>query len=115
MTGVKDDQYSKFVIFNPKAIKDIGYVYGCHGHQTKPKGNIVYGGDVLPLLHYRYRAGGVRELMDRYKMYNERKRGEANTKWKLAGHYDNTETHERKYFAEQLAKCETLVFPGFAS
>jgi len=114
MTGVKDDQYSKFVIFNPKAIKDIGYVFGCHGHQTKPKGNIVYGGDVLPLLHYN-RVGGVERQIQRHRMYLQKEWGEANKKWDLAHHYKESETHKRKYFAEQLERCETLGFRGFDS
>lgn len=110
MTGVPDDQYSKFVIFNPKQVKEIGYVYGCHGHQTKPKGNLFWG-PTIPLLHYN-RVGGVDRLIRRHRMYNERKRGEANLKWNLGHHYQQEEQEKRRYFAEQYAKCVTYSFPS---
>ena len=114
MSGVKDDQYSKLCIFNPKAVTDIGYVFGCHGYQTKPKGKLFWGSEVLPLLHYN-RVGGVDRQLQRHRMYNEKEWGEANKKYNLAHHYKESEQHKRKYFAEQLAKCETLSFPGIGS
>ncbi len=36
MSGVPDENYSKLCVFNPKAIQEIGYIYGCH--QAKPVG-----------------------------------------------------------------------------
>lgn len=108
-TGLPDEQYSKFCIFNPKAITDIGYVFGCHSHQTRPKGKLFWGSEVLPLLHYN-RVGGADRLIKRHRMYNEKKRGEANVRWDLGHHYLESETHKRKHFAEQLAKSTTLPF-----
>lgn len=110
-TGVTDDQYSKFVIFSPKQIKEIGYVYGCHGYQTRPKGNLIWGEEVIPLLHYN-RIGGPERIIQRHRMYNEKKRGEANVRWNLGHHYLQEESEKRRYFAEQFAKCETLPFLG---
>lgn len=109
MTGVSDEQYSKLVIFNPKQIKEIGYVYGCHGHQTKPKGNLFWGPSI-PLLHYN-RVGGVERLIKRQRMYNQKQRGEANIKWNLGHHYLQEEKEKRRYFSEQLERAETLSFP----
>lgn len=108
-TGVPDDQYSKIVVFNPKAIQDIGYVYGCHGHQTRPQGNLKWGQQIIPLLHYRA-VGGTERLIQRHREYNKKKRGEANVRWDLGGHYHQEESEKRAYFDEQLRNSKTLPF-----
>lgn len=113
LTGTPDDQYSKLAIFNPKKIKEIGYVYGCHGHQTKPQGQLFYGSQTIPILHYRA-VGGAQRIIDRYRAYNQKRRGEANQKFNLAHHYNQEEKELRKWHQEQLEKAETLSFPGFA-
>lgn len=112
LTGVPDNQYSKLAIFNPKKIREIGYVYGCHGHQTKPHGTLFYGSQVIPLLHYRT-VGGVDRLINRYRLYNEKKRGEANIRYNLAHHYQQEEKDLRLWFDVELKRSETLSFPGF--
>lgn len=104
--GVINDQYSKMACFNPREIEDIGYVYGCHGHQTRPKGKLVWG-ERIPLLHYRS-VGGVDRLIKRHRMYNEKERGEANKRWNLANHYSESEAHKRKVFEDGLANSEIL-------
>lgn len=113
LTGVPDDQYSKLAIFNPRKIKEIGYVYGCHGHQTKPHGSLFYGSAIVPILHYRT-VGGVERLISRYRMYNQKKRGEANIRWNLAHHYTQEEKELRRWFQGELKRSETLLFPGIA-
>lgn len=112
LTGVPDSQYSKLAIFSPKKIKEIGYVYGCHGHQTKPHGTLFYSAITIPLLHYRT-VGGVGRLIERYRMYNQKKRGEANIRWNLAGHYSQEEKDLRHWFDAELARSVTLDLPGF--
>lgn len=112
LTGVPDNQYSKLAIFSPKKVREIGYVYGCHGHQTRPHGTLFYGSQVIPLLHYRA-VGGVGRLINRYRMYNEKKRGEANIRWNLAHHYTQEEKDLKQWFDAELAKSETLDLRGF--
>lgn len=109
MTGVPDDQYSKLAIFNPKKIKEIGYVYGCHGHQTKPHGSLFYGSQTIPILHYNG-VGGIERRLARHRLYNQKELGEANKRWNLAHHYKQEEKEKRRWYAEQLAKSETLPF-----
>lgn len=113
LTGVPDDQYSKLAIFNPRKVKEIGYVYGCHGHQTRPHGNLFYGSHTIPLLHYNG-VGGIERRLARHRLYNQKKRGEANVRFNLGHHYLQEETEKRKWYAEQLGKSELLHLPGFA-
>lgn len=112
LTGTPDNQYSKLAIFNPKKVKEIGYVYGCHGHQTKPHGSLFYSSITVPLLHYNG-VGGIERRLARHRLYNERKRGEANLRWNLAHHYKQEESEKRKWYAEQLERSTRLDLPGF--
>lgn len=107
-TGIVNEQYSKMAMFNPRAIEDIGYVYGCHGYQTRPKGNLIWG-ERVPLLHYRS-VGGAERLIQRHRMYNQLKPGEANVRWSLASHHKEPETHKRKVFEDGLRNSAILPF-----
>jgi glycosyltransferase involved in cell wall biosynthesis len=82
--GILDDNYSKLCCFNPKAIKDIGYIYGCHDARPKGRVRIV---EKLWLLHYRA-VGGVERLIDRHHEYEPRRqKSQINMRWDLGKHY----------------------------
>lgn len=102
-TGVPDSNYSKSIIFNPKKLIEIGYVYGCH--QAKPTGNVVYSQREIPLFHYKH-IGGADRLVKRHALYESR-RSEHNRKWKLGHQYGEPPEKTRDYFKEMLLQsCE---------
>lgn len=68
-TGVLDGTYSKSVIFDPKAIREIDYLPGCH--VARPTGSVEVSLTTLPLLHYRC-IGGFQRMLDRHTLYNSR-------------------------------------------
>lgn len=106
--GRKDGNYSKLCVFNPAAIQEINYVYGCHN--ANPKGNVVYDKDQLYLLHYRS-VGGVERLINRHAQYRERL-SEINNKWKLGIHYSESDELKRKQWGESLEKSVKLSSLG---
>lgn len=109
-TGVRDENYSKTVIFNPKALNDINYIYGCHQHRAK--GRLVYGEDKLLLLHYRS-VGGVERLLKRHREYEPRRqKSSVNMRWNLGGHYADSEEQKRREWKESLEKSEILQRAG---
>lgn len=107
-TGRKDENYSKLCVFNPQAIKEINYVYGCH--DAKPEGRINYGKDQLYLLHYRS-VGGVERLIARHKEYRERL-SPINKRWNLGIHYSESDDLKRKQWTESLEKSVPLLNLG---
>ncbi len=109
MSGVPDENYSKLCVFNPKAIQEIGYIYGCH--QAKPVGRVRLV-EKLYLLHYRA-VGGADRLIERHKLYEPRRQKSAiNMRWALGDHYRKTvENPEetRSWFQENLANSKPLL------
>lgn len=103
-TGIKNDNYSKLVMFDPKRIKEIGYVYGCH--EAKPKGDVVYSSYVYPLYHYRS-IGGPDRLIKRHNQYKERLSA-INKKWNLGHHYLQSEDQKRREWKESYERSEIL-------
>lgn len=81
--GELNDNYSKLCIFNPKRVKEINYVYGCH--EARPEGDVIYSTSKLFLLHYRS-IGGPKRLVDRHNSYVPRM-SELNKRWGLGAHY----------------------------
>lgn len=108
LTGVNDDNYSKFCVFDPKKIIEIGYIFGCH--QAKPKGQIRVLND-LWLLHYRA-VGGVDRLIERHRLYEPRRQKSAiNMKWGLGENYKYAIENPQKtrdWFNENLSKSVKL-------
>lgn len=98
--GLHDSNYSKLCCFNPKKVKEIGYVYGCH--EAKPEGEIVYSNGALTLFHYKH-VGGSKRVADRHALYASR-RSEFNKRWKLGFQYDEPREQTIKYFNECLKK-----------
>ena len=99
-TGMPDEKYSKLVCFNPKEIREIGYVYGCH--EAKPEGNINFSNGAFPLLHYKH-IGGAKRVADRHALYAERL-SDWNKRWKCGYQYSEPREQTIKYFNECLAK-----------
>jgi len=104
-TGVPDCNYSKLVCFNPKEIKEINYVYGCH--LANPKGNIQYSHNESPLFHYKH-IGGAKRVADRHALYAQRM-SENNKRWKLGYQYLEPREQTIKYFNENLSKAVPYV------
>lgn len=81
--GLQDNNYSKKLIFNPKEIREINYVYGCH--VAKPQGNIIETDEILTVFHYR-NIGGPERLIDRHTLYCARM-SQFNINLGLGSHY----------------------------
>ena len=94
--GAPDTSYSKLVCFNPKAVKDINYVYGCH--VANPRGDIRMSEEILPLLHYRC-IGGPERLVKRHRQYRQRM-SELNKRLGLGCHYLYDDDRRRKEWAD---------------
>lgn len=107
-TGFHDPQYSKVCCFNPKAIKEINYVHGCH--IAKPVGDISYSNGLFTLFHYR-NIGGPERLVERHKLYRERM-SDWNIRWKAGGHYLYEDSQRRKEWKEQYDKSVEYYSPG---
>lgn len=103
-TGVKDDNYSKLVMFRPNKIKEIGYIYGCH--EAKPIGEVDYLAGAFKLLHYKA-VGGAERLAGRHALYASRL-SQINKKWKLGHQYLEPREQTIKYFNDNLALAKPL-------
>jgi len=114
MRGFKDNNYSKLCIFNPQAIQEIGYEYGCHTHMKDcPKGKVIYGLEQLYLLHYRS-VGGVDRLLKRWADYEPRRQKSAiNMRWDLGKQYAQKESAIRKEWIESIEKSKSFSDLGF--
>ncbi len=107
-TGVKDDNYSKLVIFDPKAITDINYIYGCH--EARPAGRLVWGTETIPLLHYKA-IGGIERLLARKHMYEPRRQRSAfNVRWGCGAQYGEPDETTIKWYDQNL-KNSAPLFP----
>ena len=103
-TGVTNDNYSKWVCFDPKRIKEINYVYGCH--VANPKGDITLSEGKMMLLHYRS-IGGPDRLIQRQRLYAERLSA-INKKWGLGHHYLQAEDQKRREWHDSFKNSKTL-------
>lgn len=109
MDGIKDDQYSKLCCFDPKAITDINYVYGCH--EARPKGRVreVFK---LFLLHYHC-VGGAERMINRHALYAPRRlKSPVNVRWKLGEEYGFTPDSKRRWFRDRLEKSVPFIKAG---
>jgi len=106
-TGFAYDQYSKLCCFNPKAIKEINYVHGCH--VAKPKGEAKQI-EIGTLFHYR-KIGGVQRMIDRYKLYCQRM-SEWNIRWDAGEHYRREEKRLRAEWQQEYEQSGEYFSPG---
>lgn len=103
-TGFYDIQYSKLCVFNPKKIKEINYVHGCH--IAKPEGYIKYHTQPMILFHYR-NVGGPERLVQRHALYRPRM-SEWNIKWKAGKHYLDEDNKRIEDWERQWRQSETF-------
>lgn len=91
--GIPNPNYSKAAIWNPHAIKEINYVFGCH--QAKPEGDVKWSDLYYGMLHYRS-IGGPERLINRHAAYRAKNIAEINKRWGLGSHYWNQTDEERR-------------------
>jgi glycosyltransferase involved in cell wall biosynthesis len=106
-TCVLDDNYSKRIIFSPRRLKEIGYIYGCH--ECRPTGDVVYSPVTMDVLHYKY-VGGIERVLERHRLYKSRL-SDINKRWNLGHTYSLPEQEQIDHFNKMLAKCEE--YPRF--
>lgn len=105
--GFEYDQYSKLCCFNPKAIKEINYIHGCH--VANPVGQVNIAEDGV-LFHYR-NVGGPERLIERHRLYRERM-SDWNIRWKAGGHYLHDDAQRKKEWLEQYNRSREYSPPG---
>lgn len=103
--GYRFDNYSKNIIFNPKAIQEINYNPGAH--RCDPVGDVVWSEESLYVLHYKH-IGGVERTIKRYKEYQKRM-SPYNRKHGHGRHYNQNERLLRREWAERIAKSKSLI------
>lgn len=69
-TGVKNDMYSKAVMFRPSAFAQIGYAPGCHKFNPSMREPMRLSTQIAPLLHYKYISEEY--VYNRHLMYQSR-------------------------------------------
>src|SRR5690606_35620116 len=103
--GYPFDNYSKNIIFNPKAIKEINYNPGAH--RCNPVGNVVWSNETLYVLHYKH-IGGLQRTIHRYRQY--KRRMSANNRVKGWGiHYNQSEAELKREWEERMSKSKPLI------
>lgn len=103
--GFRFDNYSKSIVFNPKAITAINY--GPGAHECKPVGDVVWSDEGLMVLHYKH-IGGVQRTIDRYKVLQKRL-SKNNRKHGWGIHYNRTPASIRQEWNERMAKSRPLI------
>lgn len=105
-TGVFDENYSKKVIFDPKKLTEIGYIYGCH--VAKPAGYIRETTPFLTLFHYR-NIGGPHKLAERHAIYRHRM-AKINLKLGLGVHYLQSDEERTAHWVKTYAESKEFQF-----
>lgn len=103
-TGVYADGYSKNIIFDPSAIREMNYNPGAH--RCKPMGNIVVSNFNPYVLHYR-NIGPFDDILNRRKTYQSRM-SHMNKVKGYGSHYTWTEAKIRKEYDEKMLKSKPL-------
>lgn len=103
--GYPFDNYSKNIIFNPKAISEINYNPGAH--RCNPVGNVVWSEETLYVLHYKH-IGGVERTIKRYKEYSKRmSKNNRKNGWGI--HYNQSPARLRQEWEERMIKSKPLI------
>lgn len=105
--GFHYPNYSKLCCFNPKEIREINYVHGCH--VANPVGNVKIA-ETGTLFHYR-NVGGPQRLIDRHALYRKRLSG-WNIKWKAGDHYNHEDERRIREWNEQYERSVEYSPPG---
>lgn len=103
-TGTENHNYSKWIAFDPKRIREINYVYGCH--VANPIGDISLTEEKMMLLHYRS-IGGPERLIDRQRLYIDRL-SQVNKNFGLGHHYLQSEDQKRREWYDSFKNSRTL-------
>lgn len=103
--GFRFDNYSKNIVFNPKAITAINYNEGAH--KCEPVGNVVWSNDSLYVLHYKH-IGGVQRTIDRYKVLQKRL-SKNNRKNGWGCHYNRSPASIRQEWNERMKLSRPLI------
>lgn len=103
--GYEFSNYSKSIMFNPKAITEINYNPGAH--RCNPIGDVVWSEETLYILHYKH-IGGVERTIKRYKEYQPRM-SKNNRKHGWGSHYNRTVSSIREEWNERMEKSKPLI------
>lgn len=103
--GFRFDNYSKNIVFNPKAITEINYNEGAH--KCEPVGEVVWSNDPLYVLHYKH-IGGVQRTIDRYRILKKRL-SKQNRKMGWGSHYARTPASIRQEWNERMKISKPLI------
>lgn len=103
--GFRFDNYSKNIVFNPKAIKEINYNPGAH--KIDPVGDVVYSEDSLYVLHYKH-IGGVQRTIDRYKILQKRL-SKLNRQKGWGSHYNRSPASIRQEWNDRMKISKPLI------
>lgn len=103
--GYRFDNYSKNIIFNPKAIKEINF--GPGAHRCDPVGDVVWSEESLYVLHYKH-IGGVERTIKRYKEYQKRM-SKVNRKNGWGIHYNQSPAQLRREWGERMKISKPLI------
>lgn len=106
--GHYEENYSKTVIFDPKAITDINFRIGCH--VSNPRGQVQWSDEILILFHYR-NIGGPQRLIERHKLYRPRM-SEENLQRNWGHHYLVSDEERIKEWEEKYARSKPLFGAG---
>jgi glycosyltransferase involved in cell wall biosynthesis len=106
--GFADENYSKSAIFNPKALTNINFSYGCHTSQ--PQGTVKFSDQTLTLFHYR-NIGGVARLVERHSQYRKRLSA-LNKEIGLGIHYTYEDERRIREWNEQYEKSVEYSLVG---
>jgi glycosyltransferase involved in cell wall biosynthesis len=108
--GFQNGNYSKSIVFNPQAIKEINYRYG--SHVCKPVGDVVYSPhEEFMVMHYR-NIGGPMRLVDRHALYRPRM-SEKNKRFGLGCHYEYSDEQRIREWYEKYDGCSEWRKDGF--
>jgi len=119
-TGFPDDKYSKLCCFNPKAITEVNYSFGCHpfwGEDWNKKFQQPNGYPIRVLnegsLYHYHGVGGAERMIKRHQLYEPRRqKSPVNMRWNLGAEYGYSPESKRKWFKEQLEKSSILFEAG---
>lgn len=103
--GYRFDNYSKSIVFNPKAIKEINY--GLGAHECNPIGDVVWSDASLYVLHYKH-IGGLQRTINRYNQYKPRM-SKFNRKHGHGKHYNRSVASLRQEWAERMKISKPLI------
>lgn len=103
--GYRFDNYSKNIIFNPKAIKEVNF--GPGAHICNPVGDVAWSSENLYVLHYKH-IGGVERTIKRYKEYQKRM-SKLNRAKGWGSHYNRTPSSIRQEWNQRMLISKPLI------